>query len=75
MNTSFVLRMSDLLAERVQQRAGSESQKQVTELFLLTFQRRPLKQEALMAREFLEQYGLSALCRVILNGNEFLYVN
>tara|TARA_R110002111_G_scaffold256979_2_gene324596 strand:+ start:76396 stop:79449 length:3054 start_codon:yes stop_codon:yes gene_type:complete len=75
MNTSFVLRMSDLLAERVTQRAGSESQKQVTELFLLAFQRQPQPPEALMAREFLEQYGLPALCRVILNSNEFLYVN
>ncbi len=75
MNTSFVLRMSDLLAKRVTQRAGSENQKQVTELFLLAFQRRPQPQEALMARDFIKQYGLAALCRVIVNSNEFLYVN
>ena len=75
MNASFVLRMSDLLAERVQQRAGSESRQQVAELFLLAFQRRPQPQEEKMSRDFLEQYGLSALCRVILNSNEFLYVN
>ncbi|WP_339728767.1 DUF1553 domain-containing protein [uncultured Gimesia sp.] len=75
MNASFVLRMSDLMAERVQQRAGSESQQQVDELFLLAFQRHPQPQEAKLARDFLEQHGLSALCRVIMNSNEFLYVN
>lgn len=75
MNASFVLRMSDLLAERVQKRAGSKHEQQIDELFLLAFQRRPQPQEAKLARDFLAQHGLSALCRVILNSNEFLYVN
>lgn len=75
MNTSFVLRMSDQLAERIKQRAGTESQKQITQLFLLVYQRQPLPQEALLAMQFVAQHGLSALCRVVLNSNEFLYVN
>lgn len=75
MNTSFVLRMSDLLAKRVQKRAGSDTQKQVEELFLLAFQRQPKSKEVSMSYQFIEQHGLPALCRVILNSNEFLYVN
>jgi len=75
MNTSFVLRMSDLLAKRVKQRAGLQTQEQVSELFLLAFQRQPQPAEALLAEKFVKQHGLSALCRVILNSNEFLYVN
>ena len=75
MNTSFVLRMSDLLAERVKRRVGIEPEEQVRELFLLAYQRRPQPREALLANRFVVQFGLPALCRVILNSNEFLYVN
>ncbi|QDV48617.1 DUF1553 domain-containing protein [Gimesia fumaroli] len=75
MNASFVLRMADQLAQRVERRAGSEQEQQVDELFLLAFQRRPRPQEVKLASDFLEQHGLAALCRVILNSNEFLYVN
>ncbi|HBL45660.1 MAG TPA: hypothetical protein DDZ90_19950 [Planctomycetaceae bacterium] len=75
MNTSFVLRMSDHLAERIQQRVGTGQEKQVEELFLLAYQRQPQPAELSTACEFCEQHGLSALCRVILNSNEFLYVN
>ncbi|WP_223123518.1 DUF1553 domain-containing protein [Gimesia maris] len=75
MNTSFVLRMSDQLAERIQSRVGSEEEKQVAELFLLAYQRHPQSAESAAACEFCEKHGLSALCRVVLNSNEFLYVN
>ena len=75
MNASFVLRMSDRLAERVQQRAGQDPQQQVAELFLIVFQRSPRPEEAERAETFVAQHGLSALCRVLLNSNEFLYVN
>lgn len=75
MNASFVLRMSDQLAQRIQQRVGTGVERQVTELFLLAYQRHPQPAESATACEFSEKYGLSALCRVVLNSNEFLYVN
>ncbi|WP_197995877.1 DUF1553 domain-containing protein [Gimesia algae] len=75
MNASFVLRMSDKLAERIQQRVGTGQERQVTELFLLAYQRPPQPVELSTACDFCEQHGLSALCRVVLNSNEFLYVN
>ncbi len=75
MNASFVLRMSDRLAERIQQRVGSGQERQVTELFLLAYQRHPQPAELSTSCEFAEKHGLPALCRVVLNSNEFLYVN
>ncbi|QDU48205.1 DUF1553 domain-containing protein [Gimesia panareensis] len=75
MNDSFVLRMSDRLAERVKERSGTDPEQQVAELFLLVYQRPPRPEEAAVSREFVSQHGLSALCRVLLNSNEFLYVN
>lgn len=75
MNDSFVLRMSDQLAARVKQRSGADSGQQVVELFELVYQRPPRLEEAAVSREFVSQHGLSALCRVLLNSNEFLYVN
>lgn len=75
MNDSFVLRMSDRLAGRVEQRTGTDPEQQVAELFLLVFQRPPRSEEATVSRAFLAEHGLSALCRVLLNSNEFLYVN
>ncbi|MCA9019949.1 MAG: DUF1553 domain-containing protein, partial [Planctomycetaceae bacterium] len=75
MNASFILRMSDRLAERVQQRVGTGVESQVTELFLLAYQRPPQPAELSTASAFCEKHGLSALCRVVLNSNEFLYVN
>lgn len=75
MNDSFVLRMSDQLAARVKQRSGDDTGQQVIELFELVYQRPPRPEEAAVSREFVSQHGLSALCRVLLNSNEFLYVN
>ncbi|QDT25247.1 Planctomycete cytochrome C [Gimesia panareensis] len=75
MNDSFVLRMSDRLAARVKERSGNDPKQQVEELFLLVYQRPPCPEEAAVSREFVSQHGLSALCRVLLNSNEFLYVN
>ncbi|MEQ9070741.1 MAG: DUF1553 domain-containing protein, partial [Gimesia chilikensis] len=75
MNDSFVLRMSDRLAARVKQRSGDDTGQQVIELFELVYQRPPRPEEAAVSREFVSQHGLSALCRVLLNSNEFLYVN
>ncbi len=75
MNASFILRMSDRLAERVQQRVGTGVESQVTELFLLAYQRPPQPAELSSASAFCEKHGLAALCRVVLNSNEFLYVN
>ena len=75
MNNSFVLRMADRFAERVVGEVGEDATPQVTRVFRLAYGRHPSKEEQLQSRQFLELHGLPALCRVIFNSNEFLYVD
>lgn len=74
-NNAFVLRMADALAARVQREAGDEIGPQIGRTYELALSRSasPNERDALTA--FVEEHGLSALCRVLLNSNEFMYVD
>ena len=74
LNNSFMLRMSSALAERLQTDMGDSPTAQVDRLYELAYSREATNDERTVATEFIQQYGLSALCRVVLNTNEFLYV-
>ena len=75
MNNSFVLRMSERLAERVQREAGMDVSKQVEWSWRLAYGREADAAELKLAKQFVGQHGLAALCRVMLNSNEFLFVD
>lgn len=75
MNTSFVLRMSDNFANRLEQEAGKEAKAQARRGIELAFSRPATKQEVAITSDFISRNGLSAFCRVLFNSNEFLYVN
>jgi len=75
MNTSFVLRMSDHFAERLQREAGDDDKAQVTLGFRLAFGREARTTEIGPCYDFVSKNGLAAFCRVLFNANEFLYVN
>ena len=74
LNNSFVLRMSDAMAERVVNEAGEQRTAQIERIYQLAYGRGASKSEISRLSPFVEQHGLSALCRVVLNSNEFLYV-
>ena len=74
MNNSFVLRMSDRFAERLVRDAGDKPAPQLVRLYQLAYQRPPRVDEQARLEAFVQKHGLPALCRVILNSNEFLYV-
>jgi hypothetical protein len=74
MNNSFVLRMSEALAERLQREAGDDPGRQVTRAYELTYGRPPRNEERALAVVFVREHGLSAFGRVLFNTNEFLYV-
>lgn len=74
MNDSFMLRMADRFAERLRTESGTDVSAQVDRAYRLAFARAARPDERAMAAEFVSQYGLAALCRVIFNANEFLYV-
>lgn len=74
LNNSFMLRMSDRLAERVRQDAGDDLIAQLNRAALLTYGRSASAEELAVWTEFTKTHGLPALARVLLNSNEFLYV-
>jgi hypothetical protein len=75
LNNSFVLRMANKCAARLESEAGSESAEQVKRLFQLAYGRSPDAEELSAATGFVSENGLPALCRVVFNSNEFLYID
>ena len=75
LNSQFMLDQSSFFAERVTRDAGADIEAQVRRAFLLAFGRAPspveLSASAAMARE----HGLPMFCRVLLNANEFIYLD
>ena len=74
LNGNFLLQQSEFFAQRVQ-RDASDPSAQAKRVFRLAFQRLPTKPEHDAALKLVEAHGLAALCRAILNANEFLYVD
>jgi hypothetical protein len=74
MNNSFVLRMSDRMAERLRRDVGDDATRQIEHAFQLAYGREPSQDETAAIDPFLREHGLSEFCRVLLNSNEFLYV-
>jgi hypothetical protein len=74
-NHRFVLDMAHALADRLQREVGDDLDHQLTRAMALTWGRHPTAEEQAEARQFVEQYGLPAYCRALLNSNEFLYVD
>jgi mono/diheme cytochrome c family protein len=74
-NNSFVLRMSDRFAERLKREAGDDVRRQIELAYQLAFVRPPRADEVRQSVSFVREQGLPALCRVIFNSNEFLYID
>ncbi|MGI8978051.1 MAG: PSD1 and planctomycete cytochrome C domain-containing protein [Pirellulaceae bacterium] len=75
LNDKFVIRQSERLAERLKAEAGENQNAQVARLFELILLRPPRESEATALRAYLEKHGLSNACRLLLNSNEFMFVN
>jgi hypothetical protein len=74
LNNSFVLRMSDRMADRLRREAGEEIEPQVQRAFQLVYGRDASPDEKAIVQPFVQSHGLAEFCRVLLNSNEFLYV-
>ncbi|HWE92445.1 MAG TPA: DUF1553 domain-containing protein [Tepidisphaeraceae bacterium] len=75
MNDSFVLRMSDRLAGRVAREAGGDVTRQIALAYELAFGRPATAEEIAEARRVAERDGMSAVCRVLFNSSEFVFVD
>jgi hypothetical protein len=75
LNSPFVLQQAGYFAERVGREAGSDPAAQVKRAFALAFQRAPSEQEQTAAVKLVNEHGLAALCRALLNANEFAFLD
>jgi hypothetical protein len=73
-NNALVFDLAGALAERARQEAGPDFEAQLDRVFLLAYTRHPDPRERALIKPFVERHGLPALCRVLLNSNEFLQV-
>jgi len=54
---------------------GRDLDSQITAMYQLALNRPPLKEEAEELAAYARKHGLANLCRLILNSNEFMFVN
>jgi hypothetical protein len=75
LNSAFMLQQAGYFAERVTRDAGPDRAAQVKRAFALAFQRAPSEKELAAATKLVGDHGLPALCRALLNANEFVFVD
>jgi hypothetical protein len=73
-NNAFLLQQARDLARRVEG-ASEQNEAQIREVFRRLLQRLPTDSEASAARQLVAGQGLFELCRMILNANEFVYLD
>ena len=74
MNNRFLVRQSERLAKRLRHETSSLSG-QVERLFELVYHRKPVPEEGRMVLALAREHGLANACRVMLNSNEFIFLN
>lgn len=75
MNSSFIERQANALAERVVRDSNNLVQKQIISAYQFLFQRTVSAEEFKTAKAFIKEHGLEEFCLVLLNTNEFLHVD
>jgi hypothetical protein len=75
LNNALVIEVARASAERVERDAGPDPARQVQRAFELALQRRPDGRESAACQRLLTERGLAQLCRVLLNLNEFAYID
>lgn len=73
MNNPFVLHQSQSTSERLQ-REHSVLEDQIRQLLELAYQRPPRDTELGALKAYATEHGLAALCRIVFNSNEFLFI-
>lgn len=72
-NDRFVLHFSEVLGKIISVKAPDPNTA-AHEAYARVFSRSPTRDEARMASELVKKHGAAALCRVLFNTNEFLFV-
>ena len=66
--------LSKRFAKRIAKEAGEAPRKQIARAYAWTFGRKPQQEETKEALAYLQEHGLPALCRILFNANEFLFL-
>ena len=74
LNDPFLVRQAEHLAERLRL-ASDEPRAQIEQAYLLALGREPSSEESDTLVEYGEEHGLENVCRLILNSNEFMFVD
>jgi hypothetical protein len=74
MNGRFVLGQAGRFADRLRREAGPDPAAQTRRAFRLAFGRAPSVAESRGAAALIREHGAAALCRALVNANEFLFV-
>ena len=74
LNSEFALQQAGFLAERITREAGDDVSAQLSRAFQLAFNRVPTPEEAKAGTTLVRGYGLPALCRALINSNEFIQI-
>jgi hypothetical protein len=75
LNDKFIVRQSERIAERVIASAGSGVEDQVRHAYRLIFHRPPTDSELKAVSAYVQRHGLANACRMLLNTNEFIFVD
>ena len=75
LNGRLVTEESRHFAARLRREAGHALRGQIVRAFQLAFSRRPTRAELSRYNDFARREGLSAVCRILFNANEFVYVD
>ncbi len=75
MNNHFIVRQSEHLAARMEVEEKKGLAKQIERACHLAWNRAPTRTELKTLRNYAANHGLANACRIILNSNEFAFVN
>ncbi len=74
LNNRFMVRQSEHLAERAA-KAGKELPARIRSVYRLALGREPTAKESQTLAEYAGEHGLANACRIVLNSNEFMFVD
>ncbi|MFG0335520.1 MAG: DUF1553 domain-containing protein, partial [Maioricimonas sp. JB049] len=74
LNHEFPVSIAEAIAERLEREAGDDTAAQIRRGFQIAFAREPEADELARTLRVVEQHGLRAFCRAVLNASEMIYL-
>jgi hypothetical protein len=74
LNNKFMVRVSELIAARAS-KAGPDLGTRIDAVYRLVLGRKPTEREKAAVSKYAGRHGLANACRMIMNSNEFMFVN